>query len=127
ISPAKQKPASLSIKLICTPVPHDWSVRASRQVEIDGVGMVCLETGLRLKSEWEGICEIQTAAFDRKPTSIDVEAPGENFELLAKALDHPGVSVVGSAPWVEPSRKKAYKNVAEILALSKAGNLHAPR
>ncbi|KAI6115802.1 hypothetical protein EV401DRAFT_1974204, partial [Pisolithus croceorrhizus] len=121
ISPAKQKPASLSIKLICTPVPHDWSVRASRQVEIDGVGMVCLETSVSLESISD------RTAFDRKPTSIDVEAPGENFELLAKALDHPGVSVVGSAPWVEPSRKKAYKNVAEILALSKAGNLHAPR
>ncbi|KAI6114171.1 Metallo-dependent hydrolase [Pisolithus sp. B1] len=87
-------------------------------VEIDRVvGMVCLETALRLKSEWEGICEIQTAAFAQEAlfTSADAEAPGENFELLAKALDHPGVSVVGSAPW----------NIAEILALSKASNLHA--
>lgn len=97
-------------------------------VEIDRVvGMVCLETGLRLKSEWEGICEIQIAAFAQEAlfTSIDGEAPGENLELLVKALDHPGVSVVGSAPWVEPSREKAFKNIAEILALSKARNLHA--
>ncbi|KAI6147546.1 Metallo-dependent hydrolase [Pisolithus thermaeus] len=95
--------------------------RASRLVEIDRVvGMVCLETALRLKSEWEGICEIQTASFAQEAlfTSVDAEAPGENFELLVTALDRPGVSVVGSAPW-------RTKNIAEILALSKAGNLHA--
>jgi cytosine/adenosine deaminase-related metal-dependent hydrolase len=29
-------------------------------VEIDtAVGSVCLDTGLRLKSEWEGVCDIQ--------------------------------------------------------------------
>lgn len=29
-------------------------------VEIDAaVGMVCLDTGLRVKSEWKGVCEIQ--------------------------------------------------------------------
>ncbi|KAI6027529.1 hypothetical protein BKA83DRAFT_30492 [Pisolithus microcarpus] len=74
-------------------------------VEIDKVvGMVCLETGLRLKSEWEGICEIQVATIF---TSVEAEAPDENLELFVRALDHLGVSVV------------------EILTLSKTRNLHA--
>ncbi|KIK26631.1 hypothetical protein PISMIDRAFT_28293 [Pisolithus microcarpus 441] len=98
-------------------------------VEIDKVvGMVYLETGLRLKSEWEGICEIQVATFAQEAifTSVEAEAPDENLELFVRALDHLGVSVVGSTPRVEPSREKAFRNInAEILTLSKTRNLHA--
>ncbi|KAF9236489.1 hypothetical protein BU15DRAFT_89107 [Melanogaster broomeanus] len=97
-------------------------------VEIDtAVGMVCIDTGLKLKSEWEGVCNIQIVAFAQEALypSPGIETPGENFELLKSALTRDGISVVGSAPWVEPSLEHAHKNIAHILKLAQDNNLHA--
>ncbi|KAH7884961.1 hypothetical protein F5I97DRAFT_1810368 [Phlebopus sp. FC_14] len=101
-------------------------------VEIDtAVRMVCLDTGLRLKSEWKGICDIQIVAFAQEALypSPETDTPGENFLLLQQALTDPrllaGISVVGSAPWVEPTLDQAHKNIAHILALAQTHHLHA--
>ncbi|KAF9221484.1 Metallo-dependent hydrolase [Gyrodon lividus] len=97
-------------------------------VEIDtAVGMVCLDTGLKLKSEWGGVCDIQIVAFSQEALypSPGAEIPGENFELLKSVLTREGISVVGSAPWVEPSRGHAHKNIAHLLKLAQDHNLHA--
>ncbi|KIJ62731.1 hypothetical protein HYDPIDRAFT_114421 [Hydnomerulius pinastri MD-312] len=97
-------------------------------VEIDtAVHMVCLDIGLKLKSEWKGVCDIQIVAFAQEALypSLEAQSPGENFNLLKSALTKPGIGVVGSAPWVEPSREHAHKNIAHILALAQAYNLHA--
>ncbi|KIJ17904.1 hypothetical protein PAXINDRAFT_175628 [Paxillus involutus ATCC 200175] len=97
-------------------------------VEIDtAVGSVCLDTGLRLKSEWEGVCDIQIVAFAQEAlyTSPGAGTPGENFQLLRSALTRDGISVVGSAPWVEPSRELAHKNIEHILKLAQDYNIHA--
>lgn len=50
---------------------------------------------------------------------------GDNFKLLQTALARDGISVVGSAPWVEPSQEHAHRNIAHILKLAQDHNLHA--
>lgn len=57
--------------------------------------------------------------------SVAAERAGRNFELLQAALARDGISVVGSAPWVEPSQQHAHKNIAHILKLAQDYNLHA--
>lgn len=57
--------------------------------------------------------------------SVTAEVAGYNFELLQAALGRDGISVVGSAPWVEPSQEHAHKNIAHILKLAQDHNLHA--
>lgn len=51
--------------------------------------------------------------------------PGPNYNLLCDAVSRPGVSVVGSAPWVEPDRTHALKNIELILSLAEKHDLHA--
>jgi hypothetical protein len=51
--------------------------------------------------------------------------PGPNYNLLCDAVSRPGVSVVGSAPWVEPDRTHAIRNVELILSLAEKYGLHA--
>ncbi|KAG9315609.1 hypothetical protein JVU11DRAFT_3250 [Chiua virens] len=97
-------------------------------VEIDTtVGMVCLDTGLRVKSEWKGVCDIQIVAFAQEAlySSATANAAGDNFRLLQTALARDGISVVGSAPWVEPSKEYAHRNIAHILKLAQDFGLHA--
>lgn len=57
--------------------------------------------------------------------SATAEIAGDNFKLLQTALARDGISVVGSAPWVEPSQEHAHKNIAHILKLAQDYNLHA--
>lgn len=57
--------------------------------------------------------------------SVTAEIAGGNFELLQTALVRDGISVVGSAPWVEPSLEHAHKNMTHILKLALDHNLHA--
>jgi len=97
-------------------------------VEIDAaVGMVCLDTGLRVKSEWKGVCDIQIVAFAQEALypSATAETAGDNLRLLQAALTRDGISVVGSAPWVEPSVDHAHKNMAHILKFAQNHHLHA--
>jgi len=49
---------------------------------------------------------------------VDHQIPGENFALLNEAVLRHGVSVIGSAPYVEPSVEKAKKNINLIFDIA---------
>ncbi|EIW81333.1 Metallo-dependent hydrolase [Coniophora puteana RWD-64-598 SS2] len=104
-------------------------------VEVDTtVQFACLDVGLRLKKEWEnGIQSVsrilganERAAFaqERLFESADASNAGANYTLLQESLTRPGVSVVGSAPWVETSEAHALENISRIFALARKHNLH---
>lgn len=44
--------------------------------------------------------------------------PGENYTLLNKAASYPGVSVIGSAPYVEPRIEQAKKNINLVFDIA---------
>lgn len=97
-------------------------------VEVDTtVGFACLDMGLQLAKDWAEVCHIQIVAFAQEALheSATSTEPGPNYNLLCDAVSRPGVSVVGSAPWVEPDRAHALKNVELILSLAEKHNLHA--
>lgn len=64
--------------------------------------------------------------FAQDPLFDDSSAaePGVNYHLLAEAASNPGVSVVGSAPYVEPSLDQAKRNIRLVLDLAKQRGLH---
>ncbi|EIM86032.1 Metallo-dependent hydrolase [Stereum hirsutum FP-91666 SS1] len=96
-------------------------------VEIDRiVSMHCLNAGLRLKKEFIKECEIQLVVFAQDPLFDDPSAtePGDNYRLLVEAAATLGVSVIGSAPYVEPSLDQAKRNIKLVLNLAKEGGLH---
>ncbi|KZT73763.1 Metallo-dependent hydrolase [Daedalea quercina L-15889] len=97
-------------------------------VEVDKtVRMVCLDTGLKLKDEFQALCDIQICAFAQDPLfeSVDDKRPGENFTLLEEAVKHKGVQAVGSAPYVEPSAEQAKQNIDLILDTAHEHKLYA--
>ena len=49
---------------------------------------------------------------------MDHQIPGENFALLNEAVLRHGVSVIGSAPYVEASVEKAKKNIGLIFDIA---------
>lgn len=55
----------------------------------------------------------------------DQDGDSENALLLAEAASCPGISAIGSAPYVEPSLAHSKRNVARILDLAEQHNLHA--
>lgn len=67
------------------------------------------------------------AVFAQEPldSSAGDEADSKNLKLLSEAASRPGVSVVGSAPYVEPSRENARRNIARILDIAEKHSLHA--
>ncbi|KAL6303449.1 hypothetical protein BKA93DRAFT_332108 [Sparassis latifolia] len=96
-------------------------------VEVDRtVNMCCLEAGLRLRDEFQDICDIQIAAFAQDPlfASLDDERPGRNLDLLRNASKRAGVQAVGSAPYVEPSTEHAKRNIKLILDTAIENRLH---
>ncbi|KAG1765913.1 hypothetical protein EDD22DRAFT_1013382 [Suillus occidentalis] len=97
-------------------------------VEVDTtVGFACLDMGLELAKEWAEVCHIQIVAFAQEALyeSATSTEPGPNYNLLRDAVSRPGVSVVGSAPWVESDRAHALKNIELILSLAEKHDLHA--
>ena len=52
------------------------------------------------------------------------QIPGENFALLNEAVLRHGVSVIGSAPYVEPSVEKAKKNINLIFDIADTHRLN---
>ena len=49
---------------------------------------------------------------------MDSGIPGENFSLLKQAAQRHNVSVVGSAPYVEPSVEQAKSNISHIFDIA---------
>ncbi|KAF4577148.1 hypothetical protein EYR36_005135 [Pleurotus pulmonarius] len=102
------------------------SMRA--HVEVDTiVGSNCIDVGLQLKRTFRPICDIQIAAFAQEPLFADPEdeKPGPNFDRLKDAVALDGVSVVGSAPYVEKNLDQMKRNIRLILSLAAEHDLHA--
>ncbi|KAJ6559222.1 hypothetical protein DFH09DRAFT_523309 [Mycena vulgaris] len=101
------------------------SMRA--HVEIDTVvEFACLEVGLKLNKVFRQFCDIQVAAFAQEPL-FDVPdnlQPGRNYSLLVQAAETPGVEVVGSAPYVEPTTEQAKANIVFVLKLAQKHGCH---
>ncbi|EGN98075.1 hypothetical protein SERLA73DRAFT_182935 [Serpula lacrymans var. lacrymans S7.3] len=97
-------------------------------VEVDAtVEFECLNVGLRLAEEWATVCDIQIAVFAQEPLFSDAEAtsPGPNYHLLVAAAARSGVSVVGSAPYFEPTTAQTLQNIRLIFDLAQLHSLHA--
>ncbi|GLB38429.1 putative metallo-dependent hydrolase [Lyophyllum shimeji] len=101
------------------------SMRA--HVEVDKVvGFSCLDVAQALRSNFSSICDIQIAVFAQEPlfdASGDTK-PGLNFDLLQEALQREGISVIGSAPYVEPTLEQAKSNIALIMAAAREHDAH---
>ncbi|EPQ58321.1 Metallo-dependent hydrolase [Gloeophyllum trabeum ATCC 11539] len=100
------------------------SMRA--HVEVDRtVGFACVDVGLRLKEHFKDTCDIQLAAFAQDPLyAAGSKEPSDNLRWLEQAAAKDGVSVIGSAPYVEPSLEQAKMNIIHILDLAEAHTLH---
>ncbi|KAJ3501826.1 hypothetical protein NLJ89_g9165 [Agrocybe chaxingu] len=92
----------------------------SKQRDDLSVGFTCLEVAQRLKKDYLGLCDVQIAIFAQVPLfdSIDDEQPGENFILLKDAATRHSVSVIGSAPYVEPSHEQAKANIKLVFDIA---------
>ncbi|KAI0269776.1 hypothetical protein BC834DRAFT_863300 [Gloeopeniophorella convolvens] len=91
-------------------------------VEVDEiVGLQCLKTALKLKREFRNRCEIQIAVFAQDPLfeSTLAKTSGANYEFLRDAARTPGVSAIGSAPYVERTRAQGEQNIALVLQLAR--------
>ncbi|VDC02411.1 unnamed protein product [Peniophora sp. CBMAI 1063] len=95
-------------------------------VEVDTtVRFACLDAATRLKTEFARLCDIQICAFAQDPLfSADgnVEELSDNAKLLEEAARRSSVSVIGSAPYVEPTRRGSLANIDFILDLARQGN-----
>ncbi|CAA7261521.1 unnamed protein product [Cyclocybe aegerita] len=111
---------SRGARIIRESVEHGvTSMRA--HVEVDNsVGFTCLEVAQRLKKDYLGLCDVQIAIFAQEPLfdSVDDEQPGENFILLKDAATRHSVSVIGSAPYVEPSHEQAKANIKLVFDIA---------
>ncbi|CCM03532.1 uncharacterized protein FIBRA_05666 [Fibroporia radiculosa] len=96
-------------------------------VEVDEtVHMSCLDVGLRLKKDYETICDVQIAVFAQDPLFSAQNAElGDNLILLQNAAARDGVHAVGSAPYVEPSVAQAKRNIRFIFDIACTHGLHA--
>ncbi|KAF8908868.1 hypothetical protein CPB84DRAFT_1724647 [Gymnopilus junonius] len=95
-------------------------------VEVDtSVGFSCLDAGLKLQDDYRKQCDVQIAVFAQEPLfeSLDHQNPGQNFSLLEDAASRHGVSVVGSAPYVEPSIDQAKRNITLIFDIADSRNI----
>ncbi|KAI4217292.1 MAG: hypothetical protein LQ351_000601 [Letrouitia transgressa] len=80
-------------------------------VEVDVlVRFVCLEAGLKLKREFQHVCNIQLCVFAQDPVFSGPNGP-ENRKLVEEALKREGVDVLGCTPYVEQSSQSVHANV----------------
>jgi cytosine/adenosine deaminase-related metal-dependent hydrolase len=94
-------------------------------VEVDlGVGMKCLDAGLRLKDDFKDRCFVQICVFAQDPI---ISYDDEGFamkSLLEEAVARPGVEAIGSTPYVEKEPKAESSNVLFTMNLAKKHELH---
>jgi hypothetical protein len=111
------------------------AIRAHVEVD-ETVGLEAIRIAERLKVEWEDQVYIQIAgksshllleyllmfraAFAQKPMFTESGKMTEVLKLMQEVLGFKSVEVVGSAPYVEPSRELQERNVDEILNLASA-------
>ncbi|TVY91310.1 Cytosine deaminase [Lachnellula willkommii] len=94
-------------------------------VEVDlGVGMKCLEAGLRLKDEFKDRCFVQICVFAQDPI-FSYEDKGQAMKsLLETAVGREGVDAFGSTPYVEKDFYTQDQNVSYAINLAKDHKLH---
>jgi len=94
-------------------------------VEVDlGVGLKCLDAGLRLKAEFRDRCFVQICVFAQDPI-ISYEDEGFAMKsLLEEAVAKPGVEAIGSTPYVEKQPQAETSNVLFTMNLAKKHELH---
>ncbi|TVY38671.1 Cytosine deaminase [Lachnellula occidentalis] len=94
-------------------------------VEVDqGVGLKCLEAGLRLKDEFKDRCFVQICVFAQDPI-FSYEDKGQVMKaLLEKAVGREGVDAFGSTPYVEKKLDTQEQNISYAINLAKYHNLH---
>ena len=93
-------------------------------VEVDEtVGLLCVETGLRLKREYEGHCFIQLCAFAQDPI-FSGEHGENNRSLMGTASEMKGVDAIGTTPYVEESWEASMKNIEWAIYMALRTGLH---
>ncbi|KAM3425326.1 hypothetical protein BST61_g7273 [Cercospora zeina] len=99
-------------------------------VEVDaGVQLKCLDAGIELQERAANgaICKIQICAFAQLPLfspSGGDEDGAVIRDLMRQAVVKPGVTVIGSTPYVETDRDKMQRNVEWMVDLSIEHNVH---
>ncbi|CAK1357597.1 unnamed protein product [Cercospora beticola] len=99
-------------------------------VEVDaGVQLKCLEAGIQLQKRAadDAVCNIQICAFAQLPLfspSAGDEQGGVIRDLMRQAVARPGVTVIGSTPYVENDREKMQRSVEWMVDLSIEHNAH---
>ncbi|TFK40551.1 hypothetical protein BDQ12DRAFT_679655 [Crucibulum laeve] len=91
-------------------------------VEVDTtVKFTCLDVGLALQAKYQPVSDIQVAVFAQEPLFVASgdTTPGPNFYLLEEAIKREGVTVVGSAPYVEATVELAKRNIALIFEIAR--------
>ncbi|KAF8590768.1 Metallo-dependent hydrolase [Ramaria rubella] len=105
-----------------------YGVTAMRaHVEVDViVRFKCVDAGLRLKEELGHLCDIGIAVFAQDPlfASQSHGEASDNLHLLREAAAKPGISAVGSAPYVEPSIDQSRRNIDHIFDIAILCGLH---
>ncbi|KZV62206.1 Metallo-dependent hydrolase [Peniophora sp. CONT] len=95
-------------------------------VEVDKtVRFACLDAATRLKKDFARLCDIQICVFAQDPLSPpdgNFQILSENATLLVEAARRGAVSAIGSAPYVEPTRKGSLANIEFILDLARQGD-----
>ncbi|KAF9013511.1 hypothetical protein BDQ17DRAFT_1297204 [Cyathus striatus] len=95
-------------------------------VEVDTlVQFSCIDIALKLQDAYKSVCDVQIAAFAQEPlfSRPGEMTPGPNFLLLKEAIQREGVTVVGSAPYVEPTIEQAKLNIALIFEIATTGSV----
>ncbi|GIZ42764.1 hypothetical protein CKM354_000602100 [Cercospora kikuchii] len=99
-------------------------------VEVDaGVHLKCLDAGIQLqqRAAEDAVCNIQICAFAQLPLfspSAGDEEGAVIRDLMRQAAASPGVTVIGSTPYVENDREKMQRNVEWMIDLSIEHNAH---
>lgn len=94
-------------------------------VEVDPtVGLLCLEAGLELQREFAGRLDVRLAVFAQDQIHDGrAQRRQDMWDLLQAASKKPGVSCIGSAPYVEADRESEKANIDCIYALAEESQL----
>ncbi|KZT12071.1 Metallo-dependent hydrolase [Laetiporus sulphureus 93-53] len=95
-------------------------------VEVDEtVGMSCIEIGLKLRSEFQEVCDVQIAVFAQDPIFAgEASEETKSLLLLKNAAQRTGISIIGSAPYVEANVAYAKRNISVVLDMAYQNGLH---
>ncbi|XXH01152.1 dihydrolipoamide dehydrogenase precursor [Hypoxylon texense] len=95
-------------------------------VEIDHVtGSLPLTVGIRLRSDFSYLLEIQLCAFAQDPLFSTAHGETNRAILTALLKDHaPSLHVLGTTPYVEESREASLQNIDWAITTALRHNLH---